>query len=54
MGKILLGVVVVVVAFMLFGWVLGLLATLLKWALIIGAVLLVVAAVSRFARADRS
>ncbi|MCG5213750.1 hypothetical protein [Streptosporangium sp. KLBMP 9127] len=53
MGKILLGIAIVVVAFMAFGWLLGLLGTLLKWALIIGAVVLVVGAVSRFARTSK-
>ncbi|GAA5077602.1 hypothetical protein GCM10023259_082140 [Thermocatellispora tengchongensis] len=40
----------VVVGFFLLSWILGLLGTLLKWALIIGLVVLVVGAVTRFTR----
>ncbi|MFJ2033098.1 hypothetical protein [Streptosporangium sp. NPDC087985] len=38
MGRILLIVAAVVLAFLLLGWLLGIVFTLLKWALIIGLV----------------
>jgi hypothetical protein len=53
MGRILLIAVVVVAAFFLLGSLLGLLAALLKWALIIGLVALAVGFVMKLSR-DRS
>jgi hypothetical protein len=54
MGRILLGIVAVIVGFVVLGWVIGLLGTLLKWALIIGVIALVAGVVMRFVRTSRS
>ncbi|MDF5757127.1 hypothetical protein [Spongiactinospora sp. TRM90649] len=53
MGRILLGIAVVIVGFILLGWVIGLLGTLLKWALIIGVIAVVAGVVMRLVRANR-
>jgi hypothetical protein len=50
MGRILLIVVAVIAAFFLLGTLLSLVAGLVKWALIIGVVVLAVAALSRILR----
>jgi hypothetical protein len=50
MGRILLLVVAVVVGFMLLGTLLGLIAGIAKWALIIGVVILAVAMLSKILR----
>ncbi|MEU8380618.1 hypothetical protein [Streptosporangium sp. NPDC048865] len=54
MGRILLIVAAVVIGFLLLGSVLGLLFTLLKWALIIGLVGVVVMFVSRLFRSSNA
>ncbi|GGT04836.1 hypothetical protein GCM10010156_73250 [Planobispora rosea] len=54
MGRILLIVAAVVIAFMLLGSVLGFLFGLLKWALIIGLVAVVVMGAARLFRRSSS
>ncbi|MDP9870058.1 MULTISPECIES: hypothetical protein [Streptosporangium] len=53
MGRILLIVAAVVLAFILFGWLLGIVFTLLKWALIIGVVAVVAMFVAKLFRSSR-
>ncbi|GAA3447040.1 hypothetical protein [Planomonospora venezuelensis] len=50
MGRILLIVAAVVVAFIVLGWVLSFLVGLIKWALILGLVAAVVMFATRFFR----
>ncbi|GGL07021.1 hypothetical protein Sme01_12160 [Sphaerisporangium melleum] len=54
MARILLLIAVVIVGFMLLGTVIGLIAGILKWALIIGVVVLAYLALSRILRSRHS
>lgn len=53
MGRIILIIVAAIAAVFIAGWLFSLLMGMLKWALILGAVLLVVAGVSKFLKARR-
>ncbi|WP_176573342.1 hypothetical protein [Nonomuraea pusilla] len=50
MGRILLAIAAIIVAFMLLGPLVGFIFTLLKWALVIGAVALGVMLLTKWAK----
>jgi hypothetical protein len=54
MGRILLLVAAVIAGFFILGWLIGIITGLLKWALIIGVVVVAVTMLSKILRSSRS